>query len=131
MNSLSPPGEFLRVKNHLLTIDFIPGVLVAARWLGGPDYEWEIWSGSRTVMRGNVLYKAGYRYLRPIEEEPGRRVRSFMCQVAFEHELGSDVDGTRLFPTEQAHSDECSCAWVCGVVEVETRLVRVVKEGTL
>lgn len=60
------------------------------------------------------------------EREP---VRGFMCRIDWGHELGSEVSGSRVYPSEDDLRRNHSCADACGIVEVEVRLVRVVVEG--
>lgn len=58
----------------------------------------------------------------------GYAVRGFMDKVDFECELGGAMGGNKVYPSE----DDCArcnagCIDQCGMVEVEVRLVRVVR----
>ncbi len=56
-------------------------------------------------------------------------VRMFLCSTAYEYELGSDFNGTTLYPSVNALREQCGCithrdpdptlaAYDCDVVEV-------------
>ena len=53
----------------------------------------------------------------------------FMCKIDFDHELGMASGGNRVHPSVEDLIREHTCAEDCGIVEVEIKLVRVVKEG--
>lgn len=56
----------------------------------------------------------------------GKPIRCFMDGIDWEHHLGSDYHGTRLFPSEKSLREGAKCVTTggCGIVEVEVRLVR-------
>lgn len=54
--------------------------------------------------------------------------RCFMDGIDWQHHLGSDGDGTLLFPSEKGLRRVKKCLkGGCGVVEVEVRLIRWVE----
>lgn len=55
-------------------------------------------------------------------------VRGFMDKVDFDHELEGATQGTRVYPSEEDVLKARRCAVHCGIVEVEVRLYRVVRE---
>ncbi|MDB5607762.1 MAG: hypothetical protein JWP25_4662 [Bradyrhizobium sp.] len=64
--------------------------------------------------------------------EGERPVRSFMDGIDWQHHLGADASGTELFPNEESLREKKTClTGGCGVVEVETRLIRWVEPQNL
>lgn len=62
-------------------------------------------------------------------DQDARPVRTgFMCKVDFDHELGNALGGNRVFADEADCEKDRECVDTCGMVEVEVRLKRVVKE---
>lgn len=62
-------------------------------------------------------------------DQDTRPVRTgFMCKVDFDHELGEALGGNRVFPDEADCEKDRGCIDTCGMVEVEVRLKRVVRE---
>ena len=51
-----------------------------------------------------------------------------MCKVAWDYELGNALGGERIFPSEADLISNHKCTDQCGMVEVEVRLKRVIKE---
>jgi|APFre7841882654_1041346.scaffolds.fasta_scaffold71377_3 hypothetical protein len=65
--------------------------------------------------------------------DKGRKVKAFMCGIAWQHELGeTDV---RLYPSAKVMlsgpKGHVFCAKECGIVEVEVKFVRWVREQNL
>lgn len=52
----------------------------------------------------------------------------FMCGVDFNYELGQALGGNTIFPSEADLIANKGCTDECGIVEVEVRLKRVIKE---
>ena len=52
----------------------------------------------------------------------------FMCKVDFDHERFEPSDGNQVFSCVEDLLHAHPCANECGIVEVEVRLRRVVKE---
>ena len=63
----------------------------------------------------------------------GTIVRCFMDGIDWEHHLGSDMTGPRLYPSEEAVRlhEPCVTTGGCGIVEVEVRFVRWAEEQNL
>ena len=59
-----------------------------------------------------------------------RRVVGYMCRIDWNYELGSAIDGNKVYPSVQDLRASHTCADACGIVAVEVRLVCVVVEGT-
>lgn len=57
-----------------------------------------------------------------------RIVTGFMCGVDFNYELGQALGGNTIYPTEADLIANKGCTDECGIVEVEVRLKRVIKE---
>lgn len=57
-----------------------------------------------------------------------RVVTGFMCGVDFNYELGEALGGNTIYPTEADLIANKGCTDQCGIVEVEIRLKRVIKE---
>lgn len=55
----------------------------------------------------------------------------FMCRTDWEYEFGSANDGNRVFPSKEALEKEKPCVFECGIVQVEVKLIRVVRKGKL
>jgi len=54
----------------------------------------------------------------------------FMCSIAFDHELGADYEGTKLYPSLEALQEDHKCSAECGVTVVKVVKIREIK-GTL
>lgn len=52
-----------------------------------------------------------------------------MDKVDWDCELGEASDGNKLFPSQAALEAHKKCVTTCGVVEVEVRLRRVIRES--
>lgn len=55
-------------------------------------------------------------------------VRGFMCGVDWEHEIGQNCHGIKIYRSEADLRADRTCVDECGVVEVEVRIVRTVAE---
>ena len=53
----------------------------------------------------------------------------YMCKTDFEHELGYDMQGSRVFPSIEDLKNHLMCWESCGIVEVEVNYVKTVVEG--
>jgi hypothetical protein len=51
-----------------------------------------------------------------------------MDLVDFNYELGEASGGNRIFPSEAEVLEHQECSAKCGIVEVEVRLIRVVRK---
>jgi len=65
--------------------------------------------------------------------EERRRVRCFMDGIDWQHHLGEDLTGTRLYPDVEhvKIGEKCAASGQCGIVEVEVRLIRWVEPQKL
>ena len=61
-----------------------------------------------------------------LREKP---IRGYMDKVDFDHELGHNSAGNKIYPSPEALLRRQLCAEECGIVEVEVRLKRVVLQG--
>ncbi len=62
--------------------------------------------------------------------EPDERiVIGYMCGVDWDHELGEALGGNVVYPSESDLIANKHCTDECGIVEVEIRLKRRVKES--
>jgi len=55
----------------------------------------------------------------------------FMCMTDFDHELGDAAGGNRVYPSVedlQANKICCTDKHTCGIVEVEVKVVKVLRE---
>jgi hypothetical protein len=52
----------------------------------------------------------------------------YMDYVDFMYELGSAAGGNKVFPSVRNLKENRTCWPTCGIVEVEVRLVRIVKK---
>lgn len=52
-----------------------------------------------------------------------------MCKVDFDHEIGEALGGNKVFPSVEDLIMNSPCVDQCGIVEVEVKLLRVVKES--
>jgi hypothetical protein len=59
--------------------------------------------------------------------DPAKKA-GFMCKTDFDHELSNAKGGSLVYASENNLRAERACIEECGIVEVEVRLVRVVKE---
>lgn len=62
-------------------------------------------------------------------EENDRVVTGYMCKVAWDYELGNALGGERIYPSQADLISNHNCTDQCGMVEVEVRLKRIVKES--
>ena len=53
----------------------------------------------------------------------------YMCRTDFENELEHASDGNKIFPSVEALKHHLHCVDMCGIVEVEVTLKRVVEVG--
>lgn len=60
-----------------------------------------------------------------------RTVKGFMCMVDWEFELGDAVGGNSVYGSVPDLKKHRKCWKECGIVEVEVRLRRVVRWGTI
>lgn len=58
-----------------------------------------------------------------------RVVTGFMCKVDWDHELGIALGGNSVFATKADLIANKKCTDECGIVEVEVRLKRVIRES--
>jgi hypothetical protein len=58
-----------------------------------------------------------------------RVVTGFMCKVDWDHELGAALGGNTVFASEADLIANKKCTDECGIVEVEVRLKRVIRES--
>lgn len=58
-----------------------------------------------------------------------RVVSGFMCKVDWDHELGAALGGNTIYPSEADLIANKKCTDECGLVEVEIRLKRVIRES--
>lgn len=58
-----------------------------------------------------------------------RVVTGFMCKVDWDHELGAALGGNNIFASEADLIANKKCTDECGIVEVEVRLKRVIRES--
>jgi hypothetical protein len=58
-----------------------------------------------------------------------RIVTGFMCKVDWDHELGEALGGNIIYPSQADLVANKKCTDQCGMVEVEIRLKRVIKES--
>lgn len=58
-----------------------------------------------------------------------RVVAGFMCKVDWDHELGAALGGNNIFASEADLIANKKCTDECGIVEVEVRLKRVIRES--
>ena len=64
--------------------------------------------------------------------ERKRRVRCFMCGIDWQHHLGADRKGTRLFTSVDGLREGSGHSLAqCGIVEVEVRLIEWVEPQDL
>ena len=56
-------------------------------------------------------------------------VTGYMCQIAFNWELGEDSHGTEIYPTIEDLRKHHKCADECGIVKVTVKLESVIIEG--
>lgn len=59
-----------------------------------------------------------------------KTVRGFMCKTDWDCEIGAAPNGTKIYYSEVDLRHHRSCVRECGIVEVETRLVKVIYEPT-
>ena len=57
-----------------------------------------------------------------------RVVRGYMDKVDFDHELGCASGGNRVFPSQKDLERNRPCVDECGIVEVEVRLRRIIRD---
>lgn len=57
-----------------------------------------------------------------------RKVKGFMCQIAWDHELGK-ADQVEIYSTVKQLKDAHPCWKDCGVVEVEVSFVKMICEA--
>ena len=53
----------------------------------------------------------------------------FMDKVDFDHEVGRAMRGNKVFPSQEDLEKNKPCTKYCGIVEVELRLKRVIRES--
>lgn len=53
----------------------------------------------------------------------------YMDKVDFDHELGVAGGGNKLFASVKDLEEHKPCTWECGIVEVEVRLRKVIRES--
>lgn len=58
-----------------------------------------------------------------------RVITVFMDKVDFDYEVGKAKGGNRVFPSQEDLEKHMPCTKECGVVEVEIRLKRVIRES--
>ena len=76
--------------------------------------------------------KYGDPYWSKKTEERSDTVRAFMCLTDWQHEVRRAVDGVKVYPREEGFAyDQRTCIYECGYVEVEIKLIRVVKERSI
>lgn len=66
-----------------------------------------------------------------VAEDQRLVVRGFMCGVDWEHEIGQNCHGIAIYRSESDLRANRTCVDECGIVEVEVRIVRTVREGTI
>lgn len=54
-----------------------------------------------------------------------RKVKGFVCEIAWDHELGEDNQGTTIYPSVETLKRHHAIWEECGIVEVEVTFVRV------
>ncbi len=65
-------------------------------------------------------------------QEKQKRIQCFMDGIDWQHHLGADSFGTKLYPSKMALvEDKNHSLDKCGIVEVEVRLVKWVKPQNL
>lgn len=57
-------------------------------------------------------------------------VVGYMCLVDYEFHLGADMKGATIYPNVKDLRAKRKCVESCGIVEVETRMRRIVQEPT-
>lgn len=60
-----------------------------------------------------------------------RPCRAFMCGTAWKHDMKRKAGGVPIYKTIHDFEDSHACSEECGLVEVEVRMVRWVKKGTI
>lgn len=61
--------------------------------------------------------------------EGERVIRGYMCKVAWDYELGYALGGGRIYPTLADLISNHKCTDQCGVVEVEVKVKKVIKQS--
>ena len=65
----------------------------------------------------------------PVEIQCGDLRVGYMDKVDFDHELGNAMGGNTVFPSIDDLEENKPCTESCGIVEVEIRLRRVIRES--
>lgn len=66
-----------------------------------------------------------------VGSKPKRSIVGYMCKTDFDYELGEATDGNKIFPSVAELKMFNKCWKSCGIVKVETRLVKVVRKERL
>jgi hypothetical protein len=76
-------------------------------------------------MAEKKVFKRGIRYAQYV-------VRGYMCKVDFDHELGHSMGGSTVYPSVKDLKKHRKCVTgndaPCGIVEVEVRVRRIVRD---
>lgn len=57
-----------------------------------------------------------------------KKIIGYMDKTDFDHELGYDPAGTKVYPSVRAVHEDRSCTQECGIVEVEVIFRNVVQQ---
>lgn len=66
--------------------------------------------------------------MREDREDPASPVIGYMCLIDFECELGAALGGNTIYPDIEDCIERRKCTDHCGIVEVEVRARRIVRE---
>ena len=62
-------------------------------------------------------------------DEYRKRVRiGYMDLTAYDHELGEEIFGTKVYPSVKDCIESNRCIEKCGIIKVEIRAVEIIKE---
>lgn len=66
-----------------------------------------------------------------VDDDQRLVVRGFMCGTDWEHEIGQNAHGIKIWRSECACAAGKKCTHECGIVEVEVRIIRTVKKSEI
>lgn len=63
--------------------------------------------------------------------QKNRIKKGYMCKIDYTFHLEEDINGSKIYPTVEALKNKHFCAEECGIVEVEIKLRKVIKNGDI
>lgn len=110
-----------------------------------PNLVWEPnWDNTETAQAFDTVRRDGTKYIRAdlvkqsggsevihaMNAEEGGSVIGYMCATDWECEIGAALGGNVIYTSPEDAIENRKCIGGCGLVEVEVRFRRVVREGS-